>query len=109
MNAAAARSTLTNQRCFNHYQREAAARCPGCKRFFCRECISEHDDQVLCAGCLRKLQSKRFIDSPKFAGALLIAQTALAVVVAWFFFYMIGELLLRIPAKFHEGTLWTGG
>ncbi|MFN7139481.1 MAG: rhomboid family protein, partial [Limisphaerales bacterium] len=47
---------LTQQHCLNHFTREAAARCPECKQFFCRECITEHDDRVICAGCLRKLQ-----------------------------------------------------
>src|SRR5215831_9364867 len=108
MNVAGARITLTHQRCFNHHQREAAARCPSCSRFFCRECISEHDDRVLCAACLRKLQSKRFIDSRKLAGALLVGKAMLAVMVAWFFFYLLGEVLLQIPSKFHEGTIWTG-
>jgi hypothetical protein len=26
--------------------------------------------------------------------------------VAWYFFFLIGEGLLKIPASFHEGTLW---
>ena len=45
---------LAHQRCFNHATREAVARCPECHHFFCRECITEHDDRVLCTGCLKK-------------------------------------------------------
>jgi hypothetical protein len=26
--------------------------------------------------------------------------------IAWFFFFLIGESLLKLPATFHEGTLW---
>ena len=48
-------SNLTFQRCFNHAAREAVARCPACGHYFCRECITEHDDRVICAACLRKL------------------------------------------------------
>jgi hypothetical protein len=40
---------ITQQRCLNHMLREAVARCPECSRFFCRECITEHEDKVLCA------------------------------------------------------------
>ncbi|MBT8374528.1 MAG: rhomboid family protein, partial [Deltaproteobacteria bacterium] len=32
---------LALQRCNNHGQREAVARCPKCRRYFCRECITE--------------------------------------------------------------------
>jgi hypothetical protein len=45
---------LTHQRCYHHQFREAVARCPECGRFFCRECITEHADKVLCASCLGK-------------------------------------------------------
>jgi uncharacterized protein with HEPN domain len=26
--------------------------------------------------------------------------------VTWFFFFIIGESLVRLPNSFHEGTLW---
>ncbi len=50
----AAAEDLSGKRCFNHAGREAAARCPGCRRFYCRECVTEHDGRVLCAECLRR-------------------------------------------------------
>jgi hypothetical protein len=37
---------------------------------------------------------------------LHLAQCALGVFIAWFFFFLIGEALLKVPASFHEGTLW---
>ena len=43
---------LLHQRCFNHMLREAVACCPECRRYFCRECVTEHEDKVLCAACL---------------------------------------------------------
>src|SRR5438132_254763 len=46
---------LARQRCLNHLNREAVARCPECKRFFCRECVTEHEDRLICAACLKKL------------------------------------------------------
>jgi hypothetical protein len=99
-------SKLTFQRCFNHVTREVVARCPECKKFFCRECITEHDDRVVCTACLKKLthapSSRRFA----FAQIIRFAAAAAAIFIAWFFFYLIGDLLLKIPASVHEGTLW---
>jgi hypothetical protein len=97
---------LSQQRCLNHAQREAAARCPGCGQYFCRECITEHDDRVICAACLRKLLRVPLLRRRGFAGALRLSQCALGLVVAWFFFYLLGEQLLKLPTTFHEGTLW---
>jgi hypothetical protein len=45
---------LARQRCFNHPGREAIARCPSCRRDFCRECVTEHGDRYLCSSCLRR-------------------------------------------------------
>jgi len=98
--------TLANQRCFNHAGREAVARCPECRQFFCRECITEHDDRVLCTACLAKLARVPFAKRPAFVRVLRLARCAFGILMAWFFFYLIGELLLKIPSSFHEGTLW---
>jgi hypothetical protein len=35
-----------------------------------------------------------------------LTQCFAALVLAWFFFFIIGETLLRIPTTFHDGTLW---
>jgi hypothetical protein len=99
-------SNLAQQRCFNHAAREAVARCPECTRFFCRECITEHDDRVLCAACLRKQADAPRVRRRGFIHALHFAQALLGLLVAWFFFFLIGESLLRLPDTFHEGTLW---
>ena len=98
--------TLTHQRCFNHVGREAVARCPECRQFFCRECVTEHDDRVVCSACLKKLARVPFVKRPAFLKILRLAQCGLAILVAWFFFFLIGEALLKIPASFHEGTIW---
>jgi hypothetical protein len=37
---------------------------------------------------------------------LHLAQCLAGWVLAWFFFYLIGETLLALPTSFHEGTLW---
>ena len=97
---------LVHQRCLHHADREAAARCPECKRYFCRECVSEHDGRILCASCLRKLLAPAKPRRRSFAGILRLGLSLLAVALAWFFFFLIGQGLLAIPDSFHEGTIW---
>ena len=97
---------VVTQKCFNHRHREAAARCPQCERYFCRECVTEHDDRVICAGCLRKIAAPRRRVAPRLAGLLAVLRLAAGIMVLWLFFYYIGQGLLRLPSSFHEGTLW---
>jgi hypothetical protein len=97
---------LLHQRCFNHAQREAAARCPGCGRFFCRECVTEHQDQVLCAACLRARTTPSFTRRAGFVLGLRVVQCLVGLLTGWLFFFLIGRLLVSMPDSFHEGTLW---
>ena len=97
---------LTHQRCFNHAPREAVARCPACAQFFCRECVTEHDDRVICTACLKKLVRVPLLQRRAFAGTIRVAQALLGLLAAWFFFYLLGTALLALPTAFHEGTLW---
>lgn len=97
---------LIHQRCLNHAVREAVARCPQCRQFFCRECITEHEDRVICAACLTKLTQSPAEKRRRFTGALRIVACSLGILLAWFFFYLVGDALLSMPASFHEGTLW---
>jgi hypothetical protein len=101
--------SLTYQRCFNHATREAVAKCPSCGQTFCRECITEHENRVICAACLRKLTRVPLLQRRGFATVLRYSQCLLSLIIAWFFFYAIGEILLTLPASFHEATLWKGG
>ena len=98
--------TLADQRCFNHAQREAVARCPSCGKYFCRECITEHEDRIICAACLGKLARGSLLRRRGFAGLIRAGQCVLGLLAAWFFFYLLGESLLSLPSAFHEGTLW---
>ncbi len=97
---------LVHQRCFNHVTREAVARCPECSQFFCRECITEHEDRVICSACLKKLARVPLLKRPAFAGGLRALQCLLGLFAAWFFFYLVGSMLVKLPSSFHEGTLW---
>lgn len=97
---------LTHQRCLNHAAREAVARCPECRQHFCRECVTEHEDRVICSACLKKLAAVPLLKRPGFALAGRAVQCIIGIFFAWFFFYLIGAGLLSLPASFHEGTLW---
>jgi hypothetical protein len=97
---------LAHQRCFNHGEREAVARCPVCQQFFCRECITEHDDRVICAKCLLTLASGPVSKGKGWSKNLALCQCVLGLLIAWFFFYLIGETLVALPTSFHEGTFW---
>jgi hypothetical protein len=97
---------LAQQRCFNHGEREAVARCPVCHQFFCRECITEHDDRVICAKCLRSVTRAPVMKSRGRVKTLAVCRCLLGLLVAWFFFYLIGETLVALPASFHEATFW---
>jgi len=100
---------LLQQRCSRHQQREAVARCLECGRFFCRECVTEHQGRLLCSACL----SKQIDSKPRGRGSAAIvlraAQFLSGALTIWIFFYLIGHLLLSIPSDFHDGTIWKTG
>ena len=98
---------LSQQHCLNHPAREAAAQCPQCRHFFCRECITEHDDRVLCAVCLRKLSRS---EGGRGHPLRALGRAALGLgglLTAVLFFYWAGQTLLLIPASWHDKALWT--
>lgn len=100
---------LVHQRCFNHMLREAVACCPECRRYFCRECVTEHEDKVLCAACLRRKISPALAGRTRFSGLTRLVQFFLGAMLLWIFFYYLGQILLSLPSSFHEGTLWDTG
>ena len=100
---------LLHQRCFNHLLREAVARCPSCLRYFCRECVTEHEDKVLCAMCLSADSDLDGSGLIRFGGLTRMLHLLLGTTLLWVFFYYLGQLLLSLPSAFHEGTLWEKG
>jgi len=100
------REDLRRQRCFHHAAREAVARCPECRRYFCRECVTEHEGRVLCAACIKRLTASEEERAPVLTAALWLAGACLGVLTAWLFFYAMSECLLALPSAFHEGTVW---
>lgn len=110
---------LARTRCANHEAREAAARCPRCRRFFCRECVTEHEGLFVCAACLSRAAGAADGEGAgKHAGTWARARKALlsglgagarlagGLVLLWLCFYLAGKILIRIPDSFHEGTVW---
>lgn len=97
---------LLHQRCFNHLLREAVARCPECRRYFCRECVTEHDDKVLCAGCLENKIIPKAARPTRLSRLVRVLYFLLGAMLLWIVFYYIGQILLSLSSEFHEGTLW---
>lgn len=102
----AALATLRQRRCVNHPQREASARCPECGRFFCRECITEHDDRVLCASCLAKLTFKKKDAGKSWDWAPRLCLAILAVATVYLAFLLVGNILVSVPSHFHSQGGW---
>ena len=100
---------LEHRRCAHHGEREAVARCPQCGRFFCRECIAEHAGRVLCAGCLASSEHEGRRRSAALRGLAPAIQFALGLFLIWGCFFYLGQVLMAIPAEFHEGTIWQSG
>jgi hypothetical protein len=102
--------TLSQQHCYHHPRREAVVRCPACGRFFCRECVTEHDDRMLCSGCLAHLAGSRGQGAGRWRERLILwTQGIGGFLMIWYLFYMVGRMLLAIPHEFHEGTIWHAG
>lgn len=99
-------SNVVHQRCRNHGLREAVARCVECRRYFCRECIVEHEDRILCAGCLSLLLEPKADRKWRVGGLAQAGQFFAGLVILWIAFYTIGRALLQVPSEFHAQSLW---
>lgn len=97
---------LHTRRCARHSTREAAARCPACGEFFCRECVVEHDGKFLCASCLAKQAKAGESRGERLAKVRRVLRTAAGVLVLWLVFYWLGATLLKVPLELHDGTIW---
>jgi hypothetical protein len=85
-----------------HPGRQAVCRCPQCRQFFCRECVTEHAGQFICSVCLLRSSSadkKGQEGRRKLLNALLLPLVGFtAVAFAWFIFYFAGSLLVTLSA-----------
>lgn len=101
-------NSLETSKCIHHAEREAVARCPECRHYFCRECVTEHAGRIICSSCLRKsiLQEQDTHSSGRFRKLLRCSFTGvyalLCLMVLWIFFFILGQLLLELPADYHS-------
>ena len=94
-------TALIDQRCSNHASREAVVRCPECRRFFCRECVTEHRGRMICAACMAG-SGRLSTDAAGWRAALWPVLAAGGFLLAWLIFYYAGVILARIPSDFFE-------
>lgn len=97
---------LHARRCARHEAREAAARCPECGGFYCRECVTEHAGRLLCAPCLARRAADAAPRRRRLQGLRRGLRMAAGVTVLWLLFYWLGAVLVKIPPDFHDGTIW---
>ena len=78
-------------------------KCPSCGGYFCRECVSEHEDRFLCASCLAREaagdETARPAPPVRLAGVLRLAA---ALALLWLVFFAVGQAVLHVPDVFHE-------
>ena len=100
--------TISESTCLIHSTRPATARCPECRRFYCEECVTEHDGRLTCAGCLRgeKNITGESNQHRPLAVVFSILQFGVGLLMIWMFFYFTARFLMLIPASFHDGTVW---
>ena len=95
---------LTLQRCLIHVDREAVARCPICRNYFCRECVTEHEGKFLCSGCLQGVVAGGEPVRQNAERFMLVIRMTIGMAIAWLFFYLIAQLLMLIPPNVHDGS-----
>lgn len=99
-------AVLSQAHCLNHPRREAAARCTSCGQPFCRECVTDLDDRMVCSACYRTKTAAK--EKPKRDWFLLTTalQALLGLALLWAGAWFLGRLLVSTPAEFHEGVMW---
>jgi drug/metabolite transporter (DMT)-like permease len=68
--------------------------------------VTEHDERLLCAACLNRLLGGRARRRSRLGWAKGALASALGLLLAWLFFYGMGQVLVQIPAAQDEGTAW---
>ena len=78
------------------------ARCPACRNSFCRECVTEHEGRVVCAGCLKKTLRSETQSRHRMRRFLTACLPIGGILLAWLLFYGLGRVLLTIPSEVHD-------
>ena len=92
---------LSLARCAHHPAREAAARCPACARFCCRECVSEHGERMLCAACIAGTTPRAAAGRMGARGLRSAARALCGLAFAWLCFWLLGLILIAVPDASH--------
>ncbi len=97
---------LKRQKCYHHAEREAVAICVECKRHFCRECITKHEERFFCTTCLTKIIepiAKKESKKRPIKTILLFFFAFLAVLLFLIMFHVLCSRLadskLELPSK----------
>lgn len=89
---------LHRARCVLHPGREAAGICTRCRRYFCRECVTEHEGRLRCARCLAAEAAPAAREGGSWrASAKAAVRLAIGVLAVWTFFLAVSELLMALP------------
>ena len=94
-------STIQLTRCFNHHHREASAKCPACSKFYCRECVTEHDEKILCTSCLRQAVQTPFPKKKDRSDWLILILFPCSFVILWYLFFLVGRIMAAVPNRLH--------
>ena len=77
-------------------------RCPECHRYYCRECVIEHQGRMICGECVARTGVANSTPMALAPSALLVAAVG-GLLLAWLVFYYLGAMLARIPSDFFGG------
>jgi hypothetical protein len=61
---------------------------------------------MICARCLLP-NEKPLRRLQLLTGTYRIFQTLAGVVILWLFFFLVGGALIKLPVRFHDGTVWS--
>jgi hypothetical protein len=62
---------------------------------------------LICAPCLKKITEDNSGANRKLAWLAQCVPSLAGLLVAWLFFYWLGQSLLAIPSSFHDAQVWT--
>jgi hypothetical protein len=89
---------LASRKCANHLSREAAGRCVGCRRTYCKECLTLLEGRLMCARCEPAMAQPSPLARPLKWTAIPAA--LIGFLLAWLVFYYTGAMLHWLPTLF---------
>ncbi len=103
-NEQAVTADIGQRRCFHHIGREAAGRCTVCRRDFCAECVTAHDDRLVCARCLDTLAVGRPVGTGGGKWVAAFAGTAALLLVGWCLFFLLLRAIAAMPVAVQDAA-----